>query len=78
MNSKLELKTRLYYENGWRLLSEMRITGMRLDQITRGRMLDRRLKHLSRRMRMKAALVIRWHITRKFIAPKSRTSGLFR
>lgn len=36
-NSKLERKTQLYYENGWRLLSGTEITGMRLDQITRDR-----------------------------------------
>ena len=36
-NSKLELKSRLYYVNGWRLLSETQITGMRLDQVTRDR-----------------------------------------
>jgi integrase len=36
-NGKLELKTQMYYENGWRLLSETLIAGMRLDQITRDR-----------------------------------------
>jgi len=34
-NGKLERKTQLYYENGWRMLSGTRIAGMRLDQITR-------------------------------------------
>lgn len=35
--SKLERKTQMYYENGWRLLSGTSIAGMRLDQITRDR-----------------------------------------
>jgi integrase len=32
-NVNLENKTKLYYENGWRLLAKMRIAGMRLNQI---------------------------------------------
>ncbi len=32
--SKLEEKTKAYYRDGWRLLSETSITGMRLDRIT--------------------------------------------
>lgn len=36
-NSKLERKTQLYYENGWRLLSQTEVDGMRLDHITRDR-----------------------------------------
>jgi integrase len=36
-NSKLEHKTKLYYENGWRLLTSTQIGGMRLDRITRDR-----------------------------------------
>ncbi|HKN71714.1 MAG TPA: hypothetical protein VJX30_11820, partial [Terriglobales bacterium] len=32
-NANLESKTKLYYENGWRLLTEARVTGMRLNQI---------------------------------------------
>ena len=32
-NANLENKTKLYYENGWRLLTEARVTGMRLNQI---------------------------------------------
>ena len=34
---KLESKTQMYYENGWRLLAGTSIAGMRLDQITRDR-----------------------------------------
>jgi site-specific recombinase XerD len=32
--AKLEQKTKAYYQDGWRLLSQTRIVGMRLDQIT--------------------------------------------
>ena len=33
-NAKLEQKSKLYYQDGWRLLSQTRIVGMRLDAIS--------------------------------------------
>src|SRR5260221_13257275 len=33
-NAKLEQKSKLYYQDGWRFLSETRIVGMRLDGIS--------------------------------------------
>ena len=33
-NAKLEPKSKLYYQDGWRLLSQTKIVGMRLDAIT--------------------------------------------
>jgi integrase len=33
-NAKLEHKTKLYYRDGWRLLSQTKIVGMQLDRIT--------------------------------------------
>src|SRR5262249_39033458 len=33
-NAKLEPKSKLYYQDGWRLLSQTKIIGMRLDAIT--------------------------------------------
>jgi hypothetical protein len=33
---RLEADSRRYYRNGWRLLEETKIAGMRMDQITKG------------------------------------------